>query len=241
MTGSNSDVSVTTSIALEARDILCQRPFASLCGAHAAFGRGGFHVLIGEPESGHELLLRVLGLLEAPDAGEVFVDGEPTGALSEEARLKLRERRLGFVFTAPFLLPAFSVIENVAMPLFKVSDVEPSEARRRSDALLDFAGLLDFSEVPCAELTTFTQLRVSLARALVNEPIALLVEGLDAVLAGEELRVFSSLLRLAATRFGIAVIATASPRFVAEPGDRIVAVADGIAAPGDKLWPETNA
>lgn len=196
---------------------------------------------MGEPESGHELLLRVVGLLEVPEAGEVFVDGESMSGQTEEARLKLRERRLGFVFTAPFLLPAFTVIENVAMPLFKVSDVEPAEARRRSDALLDFAGLLEFSEVPCAELTTFTQLRVSLARALVNEPTALLVESLDSALAGEELRVFSALLRLAATRFGIAVLATASPRFVAEPGDRIVVVADGIAAPGDKLWPETNA
>ncbi|MGB8167395.1 MAG: ATP-binding cassette domain-containing protein [Chthoniobacteraceae bacterium] len=223
------------------RDIVCRREFVSLSVTHAAFGRGAFHLLVGEPESGHELLLRVLGLLEVPDAGEVFVDGEPVHGLSEEARLKLRERRLGFVFTAPFLLPAFSVIENVAMPLFKVSDVEAAEARRRSDALLDFTGLLEFSEVPCAELTPFTQHRVSLARALVNEPSALLVEGLDSALAGEELRAFSGLLRLAASRFGIAVIATASPRFVVECGDRVLNVAEGVAASKEKLWPETDA
>lgn len=234
-------MSVTASSVLEVRDIVCQREAASLRAAHAAFDRGRVHFLIGEADSGHELLLRVLGLLEVPQSGEVLVDGESMRDRTEEGRLKVRERRLGFVFTAPFLLPAFTVIENVAMPLFKVSDVEPAEARRRSDVLLDFTGLLDLAEIPCVELAPFEQQRVSLARALVNEPAALLIESLDAALAGEDLRVFTGLLRQAATRFGIAVIATASPRFVPESGDRIVEVTDGVASSSGKLWPQTDA
>ena len=180
----------------------------------------------------------MLGLLEVPEAGEVFVEGESVRGLSEEERLKLRERRLGFVFTAPFLLPAFTVIENVAMPLFKISDVEATEARTRSDALLDFVGLLDMAEVPCAQLAPLAQHRVSLARALVNEPAALLIESLDSALADEDLRIFSSLVRQAATRFDIAVVATASPRCAREPGDRILEIADGVVVVGAKLVSE---
>ena len=227
--------------ALEVRDIVCQRESASLRVSHAAFERGAFHLLVGTVESGHELLLRVLGLLEVPETGEVFVEGISVRGLTDEARLKLRERRLGFVFTAPFLLPAFTVIENVAMPLFKISDVEAAEARQRSDALLDFVGLLDLAEVSCVELPPLAQHRVSLARALVNEPAALLIEGLDSALAGSDLRAFSALVRAAATRFGIAVIATASPDIAQETGDRIVAVADGAVSCGGQLLPRPEA
>jgi ABC-type lipoprotein export system ATPase subunit len=223
---------------LEVRNVVCQRESVTLRAEYAAFARGAFHLIVGEADSGHELLLRVLGLLEVPESGEVLVEGEPVGGLSEDARLKLRERRLGFVFTAPFLLPALSVIENVAMPLFKISDVEPPEARRRSDALLEFTGMLELAEVPCSELAPLAQHRASLARALVNEPCALLIETLDSALGGEDLRTFSALLRQAATRFDIAVIATASPSFSREPGDRIIEVANGVAAMGDKLLPE---
>lgn len=226
---------------LEVRDLACQRGAVTLRADHATFDAGGFHLLVGAADSGHELLLRVLGLLEVPEAGEVFIEGESVRGLSDEARLKLRERRLGFVFTAPFLLPAFSVIENVAMPLFKVSIVEPPEARRRSEALLDFAGLSELTETLCGELAPLAQHRVSLARALVNQPAVLLVENLDSALTGEDLRVFSALLRQAALRFGVAVIATASPCLTPEPSDRVLEVTAGAIACGDKLFPKPQA
>lgn len=226
---------------LEVRQLACQRGAVTLRAEQAAFAAGAFHLLLGEVDSGHELFLRVLGLLEVPEAGEVFVEGDPVRELSEAARLKLRERRLGFVFTAPFLLPAFSVIENVAMPLFKVSDVEPPEARRRSESLLEFAGLSDCTETRCGDLAPLAQHRVSLARALVNQPAALLVENLDAALVGDDLRVFSALVRQAALRFGIAVIATATPGFTPDSTDRIIEVTDGAALCGDKLFPQSDA
>jgi ABC-type lipoprotein export system ATPase subunit len=231
-------MNLPASTVIEVRDLVWQSEGTTLHLPHGTFARGVFHLLMGEAGAGHESLQRVLGLLDVPVAGEVLVEGEPVSGLNEDARLKLRERRLGFVFTAPFLLPAFSVIENVAMPLFKVSDVEPPEARRRSDALLEFAGLLDLAEASCADLAPLDQHRVSLARALVNEPAALFIESLDSALAGEELRTFAALLRRAAAQFDIAVLATASPRFAREPGDRILEVADGVAVFGEKLLPE---
>lgn len=216
--------------ALEVRDLHCQRDAVSLGVRHARFASGSFTLLCGAVDSGHDLLLRLLGLLELPEVGEVFVEGEATRELADDARLRLREQRLGFVFTAPFLLPAFTVIENIAMPLFKVSDVEPPEARRRSEALLGFAGLSEIAEAPCTDLLPLDQHRVSLARALVNEPAAVLVEGLDSALPPEDLRVFSALLRKAAAHFQIAIVATASRDFEPEPGDGVLDIVAGVVA-----------
>ncbi len=226
--------------ALEVRDLVCQRDAVAVRVERLAFAPGTFHLLLGEAGSGHELLLRVLGLLETPDAGELVVEGEPIAGLDEDARRKLRERRLGFVFTAPFLLPALSVIENVAMPLFKVSGVDLAAARERSEALLAFAGLAELGNAPCGELAPLAQHRVSLARALANEPAALLVESLDSALAGEDLDAFAALLRQAVGQFGLAVIATASPRFVAAPDDFVIEVSAGNLSPAHKLLPKSE-
>jgi ABC-type lipoprotein export system ATPase subunit len=198
-------------------------------------------MLTGAADSGHELLLRVIGLLEAPDRGEMLLSGAPVHGLGEAERVALRDRRIGFVFAAPFLLPAFTPIENVAMPLFKISDADTSEAQRRSEALLDFVGLPELVQVPCSELGAFNQHRVSLARALVNKPSLLLIEKLDAALAGDDLRVFAALARQAAARFGVAVIATVSPGFPPESADRVIEITDGAVQRDSELLPRSDA
>ena len=215
--------------ALGTRGLLCQRGSLAVRAGELDFARGTLHLLRGEPASGHELLLRVLGLLELPESGEVFVEAAGTRELGDDARLKLRERRLGFVFSAPFLLPAFTVIENIAMPLFKISDVEPPEARRRSEVVLELTGLTELSEMLCTDLGPLGQHRAALARAIVNEPAAVLVESLDAALIEDDLRAFTALLRLAANQLGIAVVASVSAAFLPAPGDRVIEVVDGLA------------
>jgi ABC-type ATPase involved in cell division len=234
-------VSAALASVLELRDVSCRRGPAAVCGIDLAFAPGSFSLLTGAADSGHELLLRLLGLLEIPDTGVVLLEGAPVPANPEEARVKLRDRRLGFVFAAPFLLPAFSVIENVAMPLFKLSDVDPTQARSRSEALLDFVGLLEREQALCGTLAPFEQHRVSLARALVNEPAALLIENLDAALADEELRAFTALLRQCVTRFGVAVLATATASFPSEPADRVIELADGTLPRDPEFLPKAGA
>ena len=128
--------------AVELRAVSCARGAESLREVSASFARATFHLLGGAPGGGRELLLRVLGALEKPDRGEVFIEGQPTSGLSEEERAELRGRRCGFVFRAPFLLPAFSVVENLAMPLFRLSHVDAAEARCRTDELLEDRGAL---------------------------------------------------------------------------------------------------
>ena len=203
----------------------------------ADFAPGRFHLLAGESGG----LLRVLGLLDLPESGEVLVEGRATAALAEEARAELRAQRFGFVFAAPFLLTSFSVIENVAMPLFKISHVEPEEARRRTGRLLAFAEMSEAAEARIEDLTLRAQYHVALARGLANEPAILFVEDLDGALAGAELAGFAALLRRVPAELGATVIATASPAFAVEKSDRVMEIARGVIVRDSLLQPEPGA
>jgi ABC-type lipoprotein export system ATPase subunit len=184
-------------------------------------------LLAGPAGCGKNLLLRVLGLLEAADAGEVWFEGEPTSAMNEGARSELRNRRCGYVFSSPFLLPEFTVIENIAMPLFKICEMEPAEARDRAEEMLNFAGLQEVATT--RDISPATQQRVALARALANKPAAIFIESFEGSEAGAG--AFRELLHVAAERYGIAVVASMVPECVAQHGERCVQLTDGRLVP----------
>lgn len=219
--------------AVELRAVSCARGAESLHAISARFAPATFHLLGGPPGCGRELLLRVLGALEKPDHGEVLLEGQPTSDLSEEQRAELRGRRCGFVFRAPFLLPAFSVVENLAMPLFRLSQMDAAGARRRTDELLDFVGLADSAQERIEELPLEARHRVSLARGLINAPALLLVEALD--LAGAEAKPLAGLLRAACRRFGVTVIAIHSGDFAVKEDDCLLEVAAGALVSPEKV------
>jgi ABC-type lipoprotein export system ATPase subunit len=212
---------------------------AYISGISTAFCAGRLHILRGAEDSGKSALFRFTGLLEQPAEGEVLMYGSATCGLDEDARTELRAQRLGFVFAAPFLLSTFSVIENVAMPLFKISQVDPEEARRRTEAMLEFVRLSAAVESRVDELTVADHYRVAIARGLVNEPAALLVENLDGALAGAELDEMVDLLRKAAGTYGPAIIATASLDLKTQAGDRVLDISQGVIARDSECLPET--
>jgi lipoprotein-releasing system ATP-binding protein len=171
----------------------------------------------------------MLGLLEPPLAGEVLFEGRPTARWTERERDEIRSQRCGFLFAAPFLLSGFSLIENIAMPLFKISHVNPEQARERSERLLDFVGLKGTAQQSANGLTAFQQHTVALARALANEPALITAENLETALPPDETAQFAALLRQACARFGVTIIASASTHFPSESADRVIAIdASGI-------------
>jgi lipoprotein-releasing system ATP-binding protein len=208
-------------------------------GITTAFSAGRLHILRGDGDSGKTALFRFAGLLEAPAEGEVLIFGDATRGLDEDARTEVRTQRIGYAFASPFLLRSFTVIENVAMPLFKVSQVDPEEARRRTEAALEFAGLAHAIEARVEDLSTLAQYGVAIARGLVNAPVALLVEDIDGALVGPEMEDFVDLLRRAATTFGPAIVATASSAFKTLPGDRVLDIAHGVVIRDSESLPET--
>ena len=207
---------------LELRNVTCAADGHALRGVSLRIRAGELYFITGESAG----LLRVLGLLDAPESGEVFLEKRNVAALAEPDRDELRNQRCGFLFAAPFLLPGFSVVENVAMPLFKISHFTPEQARERTDMLLEFTGLTDEAQSSIDDITPFQQHAVSLARALANDPAVLTVEALEAAFSPEDALTFAALLRQSCVRFGVAVIASVAADFSFGPGDHLLAIDD---------------
>ena len=179
-----------------------------LYGVTLSIEAGTFTLLTGDAGSGAGTLLRILGLLERPGAGEVWLDGRATSGLDEIMWLDARNRAFGYLFAEPFLLESFSVAENVGLPLFKIADMNLEQARARATEVLGFAGLGAMAEAPVADLTPAECHRLALARALAIRPRALIAEAAGLHLPANELESFAALLRDVAHTLGTPVIAT---------------------------------
>jgi ABC-type lipoprotein export system ATPase subunit len=144
-------------------------------GAALALAAGEAVALLGPSGCGKTTLLHMLGLLERPSAGRVFVDGADAWSQPTAARARLRLARIGFVFQQGNLLPHFSARENVALPAWHLSGAR-ADALRRADELLEKLGLAARRDVDAARLSGGEAQRVAIARALINRPGVLLLD-----------------------------------------------------------------
>jgi len=197
-----------------------------LAGVSLAIEPERFTLLSG---SGAGLLLRILGLLERPDAGEVWFESERAGPLDDAARLALRNQAFGFLFSEPFLLDSFNVAENVAMPLLKISGFDIEQAQERTAQVLEFTGLAAIADCCVADLSLPDHHKVSLARALAHAPKVLIAEDAGIQLPAREFRDFAALLRAAPEALGVSVIAT-SPGGDEFCADREIRLEQGLIA-----------
>jgi lipoprotein-releasing system ATP-binding protein len=206
-----------------------------LHGIDLTLRRGEFAALIGPSGSGKSTLLNVIGLLDRPDGGRLYVQGEDTSRLDERAITKLRGHTICFVFQYHYLIAAFSAIENVMMPLL-LERGRPDEAMRgKAAALLEKVGLTPWRDSLVNNLSGGQQQRVAVARALAMDPPLLLADeptgNLDTKSADGVFELMRSVNRANGTAF---LIVTHDPRLAARC-DRVIELVDGrIVADGPR-------
>ena len=137
---------------------------------------GEFVAITGPSGSGKSSLLYLLGLLDRPSAGRMLLEGQDTALLSGQDLAALRLARLGFVFQFHFLLPEFSALDNVLIPIRRRGVLKPEAARARAMALLDALGLAEAAAKLPEQLSGGMRQRVAIARALANDPVLLLAD-----------------------------------------------------------------
>ena len=189
--------------------------------------RGELTALIGPSGSGKSTLLNLIGLLDAPSSGELYLLGQPTRNSDDETRTRLRNQAIGFVFQFHHLISAFSVLENVLMPLM-IRHGKPSSADiELARSLLDEVGLGAFADKKPTQTSGGQQQRVAIARALVTRPPLLLADeptgNLDTRTAQNVFELFHRI----NAQFGCAVlVVTHDPRLAADCA-RTIQLVDG--------------
>jgi len=179
-----------------------------LRGVDLTVERGERIAVLGRSGSGKSTLLHILGGLADPDSGEVRIDGTLVGPLNPEARARLRNRRMGFVYQFHHLLPEFTAMENVAMPLM-LGAHSVAEARERAIDILEAVGLGARLDHRPSQLSGGERQRVAIARALVADPAVVLADEPTGNLDQESAdQVFSVMLDLAQRRGTAFVVVT---------------------------------
>ncbi|MGP1347116.1 MAG: ABC transporter ATP-binding protein [Phycisphaerales bacterium] len=147
----------------------------ALRGVDVSVPHGQYVAIMGPSGSGKSTLMNVLGCLDQPTEGRYFLDGHDVAKLDDEALSRYRGRKIGFVFQAFNLIPALSIEENVAVPLF-YQQVDKKERLERACAMLDRVGLGNRIGHRPSELSGGQQQRAAIARALVTEPVVLMAD-----------------------------------------------------------------
>jgi len=210
-----------------------------LHGIDFTLARDDFTALVGPSGSGKSTLLNLLGLLDTPTAGELYLQGLPTRAMDDEARTALRGRAIGFVFQFHHLIQAFSALENVLMPLMVAQGRPDAAALERGRELLGAVGLADFADKKPGELSGGQQQRVAIARALVTRPALLLADEPTGNLDTHTAAGVFDLFRRFNREYGCAVlIVTHDPRLSADC-DRTLTLVDGQIV-GDERHPRNG-
>jgi lipoprotein-releasing system ATP-binding protein len=203
-----------------------------------SIGTGEFIAITGPSGSGKSSLLYLLGLLDLPTGGDILLRGRSTTAMSEEERTRARLTLLGFVFQFHFLLPEFSLIENVALPMRALGKLPPREILARAEHLLAALGLGEHRHKTPDQLSGGQRQRVAVARAMANDPPVILADEPTGSLDSISTRQVFEILRDLVTSYGKTVVAVTHDVELARQMHRRLHIVDGALQKDERMTVE---
>jgi lipoprotein-releasing system ATP-binding protein len=191
------------------------------------FEEGSFNSIIGQSGSGKSTLLNIMGTLDTPTSGEVYIDGKRTDSMNKNALATLRNKTIGFVFQFHYLLPEFTAIENILIP-YMMNNPKPSkEIIERAEEFMNLVGIYNVKDNLAINMSGGQQQRTAIARALINNPKIILADEPTGNLDSESTENIYTLLRDINEKFKTTFIIITHDRRIAEKTDRIIEIKDG--------------
>jgi lipoprotein-releasing system ATP-binding protein len=198
-----------------------------LFGIDLSFEAGSFSSIVGQSGSGKTTLLNIIGTLDKPTHGEVFIDSKRTDKMSADQVAELRNEVIGFVFQFHFLLPEFTALENVLMPHWIKGRLAGRDMLKRANELFELVGISKVKNNLAARMSGGQQQRTAIIRALMNNPKLILADepsgNLDTANTEATYKIFRDINK----EFGTTFVIVTHDRRIAEQTDRIVEIRDG--------------
>ena len=208
-------------------------PVKAIDGVNISVAQGEFVAIVGTSGSGKSTLLNMLGGLDTPTEGKVFVDGKDIFGLNEEERTIFRRRKIGFVFQAFNLVPVLNVYENIVLPIqLDGNDVD----EKFVNEIIDILGMTEKKSSMPNQLSGGQQQRVAIARALATKPSFILADEPTGNLDSKTSQDVLGLLKTTGAKFGQTIIMITHNEEIAQMADRIIHIEDGhvISKDGEK-------
>jgi lipoprotein-releasing system ATP-binding protein len=201
--------------------------FQALKNINVSIKQGEFAAIVGSSGSGKSTLLYVLSTLDTDYTGHIFFDGDDLSLKSKNDLAEIRNEKIGFVFQFHYLLPEFTVLENVCLPALKLAKYSEAEIRERAYQKLDLLGLRDQALKKANKLSGGQQQRVAIARALINDPKIIFGDeptgNLDSKNSQNVFEIFKELKET----FNQSIVVVTHDMNFAERTDRIITLSDG--------------
>lgn len=197
----------------------------ALNGVSLTINRGDFKAIMGPSGSGKSTMMHIIGCLDRPTSGRILWEGKDVSKLSDDELAMIRNRKIGFVFQSFYLLPRYTALQNVELPLI-YRGIPPKERREKAKRLLELVGLGDRIDYRPTQLSGGQQQRVAIARALAVEPVILLADeptgNLDSKSSHEIMELISEL-----HKQGLTIVLVTHEHDIASFAKEIVRMADG--------------
>lgn len=196
-----------------------------------SIGQSEFVAIMGPSGSGKSSLLYLLGLLDSPTSGKLWLDEEETSQFSDNRLAQIRLQRIGFVFQFHFLLAEFSSLENVMLPMRKLGQLSEQQAKKKASQLLKNLGMQEHQHKLPSQLSGGQRQRVAVARALANDPVLILADEPTGALDTKSSINVRTILHDLTQNHQCAIIAVTHDAEFAKVADRQIHLVDGRLVP----------